>query len=149
MDYNKEIRIRPHHLLCIQGYQGYGYDNKFNQNLKEISSIILKNKNKSTPKLIISNYNDDICHHCPNLTSKNYCKNIENNEDIKLIDNNVMKKLEISETLQPNNSLTKNTYTPKEIFNLINKKISKKTDLVGICDNCSWTDKCLFFNRFE
>jgi hypothetical protein len=33
---NEVIKLRVHHLLCLQGYQGYGYDECFKKNLENI-----------------------------------------------------------------------------------------------------------------
>ncbi|WP_263641218.1 hypothetical protein [Methanobrevibacter arboriphilus] len=38
----KVIYLRGHHLLCLQGYQGYGYDDNFKKNIETIISILKK-----------------------------------------------------------------------------------------------------------
>ena len=36
------ITLRGHHLLCIQGYQGYGYSEKFTDNMDNIIEDLIK-----------------------------------------------------------------------------------------------------------
>lgn len=99
LKYNEIINIRPHHLLCINGYQGYGYDSRFRENLNLIHDITFKNKDDNrdneTPKIAIFIENDDICKYCPNLTEDNYCKNKEEPIKIESMDYNVIKKLNL------------------------------------------------------
>ena len=51
------IKLRPHHLLCTQGYSGKGYSREFVENMTEIVKSI-KNE-KVQVQLIFSE--DDIC----------------------------------------------------------------------------------------
>jgi hypothetical protein len=37
------INIRVHHLLCMQGFQGYGYNDDFATHLKNIIERFRKN----------------------------------------------------------------------------------------------------------
>ena len=64
------IKLRPHHLLCTQGYSGKGYSREFVENMTEIVKSI-KNE-KVQVQLIFSE--DDICSKCPNLSENNICK---------------------------------------------------------------------------
>ena len=34
---SEPIRIRAHHLLCMQGFQGYGYNKTFTENMTHIA----------------------------------------------------------------------------------------------------------------
>ena len=64
------IKLRPHHLLCTQGYSGKGYSKEFVENMTEIVKLI-KNE-KVQVQLIFSE--DDICSKCPNLFENNISK---------------------------------------------------------------------------
>ena len=51
-----KLVLRGHHLLCLQGFQGYGYDEDFVKNMTEIN---FSRKQKDT-LISITNENDDI-----------------------------------------------------------------------------------------
>ncbi len=53
-------RIRPHHLLCIQNYIGYGYSEEFTAHMDEICEEL-----KGDPKIVIHKGCDDVCTACP------------------------------------------------------------------------------------
>ena len=42
------IKLRPHHLLCTQGYSGKGYSREFVENMTEIVKSIKNEKSTST-----------------------------------------------------------------------------------------------------
>lgn len=126
--------LRGHHLLCIQGFQGYGYDETFIKNMDYIKSLI--NKNNIQIKVIDSD--DDICKFCPNLTKENICKDSNYNNNIKKMDNVVIKKLNLNE----------NKLDSKKLFDKINTLFKSKDDIKLVCGNCSWLDKCLWVKKF-
>ena len=59
-----KLTLRGHHLLCLQGFQGYGYDDKFVKNMSYINNL---RKSENTT-VSITNKADDICRCCPNLS---------------------------------------------------------------------------------
>ena len=85
------IKLRPHHLLCTQGYSGKGYSREFVENMTEIVKSI-KNE-KVQVQLIFSE--DDICSKCPNLSENNICKS----DTVNIIDNKVIKYFELEEKI--------------------------------------------------
>jgi len=124
------IFLRGHHLLCIQGFQGYGYSDDFIEHMKIIKSLI----EKKNTKIKVINYNDDICSFCPNLTKDNICKNISENAKIQEMDNEVINKLKLVNT----------EIDTEELFNKVNKIFNSENDITNICDKCSWLNECLF-----
>ena len=52
------LKIRPHHLMCMQMYTGHGYDCKFVLHMNEVVSKL--------DEIIIQEGCDEICTHCPN-----------------------------------------------------------------------------------
>jgi len=55
MKKNNLIYLRAHHLLCLQGYQGYGYDEKFKKNMNKVFHQLNIKNNYNDYK---NNYND-------------------------------------------------------------------------------------------
>lgn len=122
------IVLRPHHILCIQQFKGYGYNNEFVENMFNILDRINKEQ------IIIKVDFDDICKKCPNLMS-DICTS---DSEIHLLDNKVLELLNIE--------LNKPMY-----FNEINSYLSKyltENTFLKICNNCSWYKKgfCNYIN---
>lgn len=125
------VKIRAHHLLCLQGFQGYGYSKEFTRNMSHIKDELNQNP---TILLKIKTSPDSICKHCPN------CSNFKCNADatseirIREMDNLVLETLKIIEgqivSWSKIRSLTSN---------LSQKNLDK------ICGVCSWKDKCIYF----
>lgn len=78
----KMIKLRGHHLLCLQFFEGRGYDKKFIENLKNI----LKRLNRGE-KIKIVKGKDDICSACSYSSNNERCrlyKRIEEKDKIVL-----------------------------------------------------------------
>lgn len=56
--------IRGHHLLCMQHFQGYGYDERFVANLGRIIQEL--RENPASP-VLLTDTADEICRACPRL----------------------------------------------------------------------------------
>ena len=95
-----KLVLRGHHLLCLKGFQGYGYDDAFVENMADVNS---KRKLNQTT-ITLTNCADDICKACPNLKN-NLCKDIMHNNNIVQMDMEVLKKLDF-----------KKEYNSQELF---------------------------------
>ena len=113
------IKLRPHHLLCTQGYSGKGYSREFVENMTEIVKSI-KNE-KVQVQLIFSE--DDICSKCPNLSENNICKS----DTVNIIDNKVIKYFELEEKI----------YEYESLIRYIKSHITKEI-MDDICGNREW-----------
>ena len=74
-----KLVLRGHHLLCLKGFQGYGYDENFTRNMTEVN--IKRKRENVTVSLVASP--DDICCACPNLKD-GICEDEIQNERIIL-----------------------------------------------------------------
>ena len=126
-----KLTLRGHHLLCLKGFQGYGYDDKFTKNMTEVN---LKRKEKDTA-VLLTNTPDDICKACPNLKN-NICENKKQNERIIKMDNAVLEKLD-----------KKDEYSSNDLFKLIDEIFSSESSVSEICFQCKWQEKCLFYQK--
>ena len=127
------MKIRAHHLLCMQGFQGYGYSEDFTKNMAEIIEIL---QNFPKRKIEIIAGSDVICACCPYDINGTCQESQGSNEKIMSMDVKVLKKLEI-----PPGSV----FEAEEIFNIINKKLKTHLDVKEICGDCRWSEKCLWF----
>lgn len=122
--YKEILKIRAHHFLCMQGFQGYGYNSSFTENMATIIDHI---KNNCTVAIV--NYCDDICKPCSNNIN-NTCKDFEK---IKNMDDLVLEALKLN-----NNDII----STNETFKLVNETFKTIDAAYKICNNCSWKNIC-------
>ena len=127
------MKIRAHHLLCIQGFQGYGYREDFSKNMAEIIEIL---QNFPEHEIEIVTETDSICNCCPYNINGNCQESHESNEKIVSMDLKVLEKLDISPG---------SIFEAKKIFNIANNKIKTYLDMKDICGDCRWSEKCLWY----
>lgn len=128
-----KLTLRGHHLLCLQGFQGYGYDNNFIKNMTYINDL---RKNEDTIISVINNP-DDICKHCPNLQN-GICQTEKQNQEIINMDNEVLSKID-----------TTKKYESRKLFNEIANTFHTKESVKYICATCNWHEECLFYKDLE
>ena len=126
--------IRAHHLLCMQGFQGYGYSKDFERHMEMIITFL--NSNPSTEIQIVTK-TDEICSQCP-YKCKSSCNRDQNSHfRMENLDIFVIKKALLKEN---------HVYQIVEALRLVNNNIDKDS-LMEICDQCGWKNKCLFFKK--
>ena len=128
-----KLTLRAHHLLCLKGFQGYGYDEDFVKNMIKVNS----NRKLNNTTIYITNSPDDICKKCPNLKN-NICENEKQNERIIKMDNEVLKKFD-----------NKNQFSSIKLFKMINILFNTKESVSKICFQCKWQEKCLFYQNLS
>ena len=125
--------LRGHHLLCLKGFQGYGYSEDFTENMIEVNN---QRKSENTT-VCLTDSPDDICRACPNLKN-GLCEDELHNNIIVSMDNEVLKKFDASKE-----------YDAIELFEKIDKIFNTKDSVSEICFNCMWHDKCLFYQKLS
>ncbi|MEA4956106.1 hypothetical protein SDC9_03484 [bioreactor metagenome] len=151
----KIIHLRGHHILCLQGYQGYGYDENFKNNMEKIISKL--NDENSNTKVILTESADDICKFCPKLKGEMCIGDLESHENYTKEE---IKKIEISSLISNNNQKIENMdskvlkiakikkekeYEFSEIIYRANNSLKYLNDAKNICGDCKWIDKCLWY----
>ena len=126
-----KLVLRGHHLLCLKGFQGYGYSEDFVKNMIEVNA---KRKSENTT-ISLTDSPDDICKACPNLNN-DLCENKKQNKRIVEMDREVLKKIDST-----------NEFNAPELFEKIDTIFNTKESVSKICFNCSWQDKCLFYQN--
>ena len=126
-----KLKLRGHHLLCLQGFQGYGYDEKFVLNMEHINKL---RKSKDTI-ISLTDECDDICASCPNL-SNDMCENEKQNNIIKKMDSEILSKLDIDKE-----------YNALELFEEVSFKFNTLNSVQNICVGCKWNKECLFYRK--
>ena len=128
-----KLLLRGHHLLCLKGFQGYGYNQAFVENMIEISDLI---KLDST-SISLTDSADDICKACPNLKN-NICEDKTQNERITNMDREVLKKIDDSKE-----------HNATELFKKVDEIFHSMDSVSKICLNCMWSEKCLFYQKLS
>lgn len=126
-----KLVLRGHHLLCLQGFQGFGYDEDFVKNMDEINQA----RKLDDTTISITNEADDICKACPNLKN-NLCENYAQNERIISMDNEVLSKL---------NPVRE--YNSADLFKKVENTFNSKEKVNNICSKCMWHEECLFYQK--
>jgi len=127
------IKLRGHHLLCLLGFQGYGYSEDFVFNMTQINE-----KRKSKDCIItLTNEADDICSSCPNLKN-NFCENKKKNEIIVEMDNEILSHFD-----------SKRKYNSLELFKEVSLQFNTLKSVENVCNNCKWENECLFYKKLE
>ncbi len=70
MPSDRATRLRAHHLLCLLGFRGLGYDDAFVANMRRVADAYLS---PDGCQVEITDGPDDICGACPKLKG-NACK---------------------------------------------------------------------------
>lgn len=119
------IKLRPHHLLCTQGYSGKGYSTSFINNMDKVVERLRNNKDEQI-EIVFST--DCLCSECPSKEFDGVC---ENDEKVLRFDKGVIEAINLKEGI----------YSYQEI-------ITKLDDYIGggegdkrlfeICGDCEW-----------
>ncbi len=136
---NNIIKIRGHHLLCMQSFKGFGYNQTFVDNLFKVIDAIKKDESLF---LHIVAECDTICSSCPHMINKKtnnrnalVCAKDKNSEiDLRELDLNVLDKFNLDVGAIINAS---------EIYKLIREEINKNSDVFKICGSCKWLELCI------
>ena len=115
------MKLRPHHLLCTQGYRGKGYDEDFTENMTAVTAY-LRNNDNAVIEIVFST--DDICNKCPQMIGEDLCKS---NEKVKRFDKKVVEYFGIEEK----------SYVYQDIIHEINRKMTSSM-MDDICGDCEW-----------
>lgn len=126
------LKIRAHHLLCMQGYQGYGYSRSFKEHFESICQLI---RNQPDIEMLLVADNDIICEKCPNAVD-NYCQSFSQSLKIERMDLKVLEKMGL---------VAGTKSTASELFTRVNQYLQTRSDIEGICDSCQWQQKCLWY----
>lgn len=130
---SSKIKIRAHHLLCMQGFQGYGYSQGFERNLEEIIDFL--DSHPHTTLHVVAEV-DVICEHCPHQKNGSCNKSVHSNFLMENMDLMVMKNLSIK-VGQEN--------LVGDLFFKVNEVFKTQKDVEDICGKCSWSEKCSWF----
>lgn len=114
--------LRPHHILCIQGYRGKGYNDEFVSNMDEIVYLL---KNNPNHKVKLISKTDTICKHCPSNIGEGLCKF---QSKVAALDEKTLQNLSLEEDTE---------YVYDDILNYIKENLTIEK-FESICKECEW-----------
>ena len=120
-----EFSIRPHHLLCLQFFEGKGYSDDFVKNMTDIHEKLLR----ENPKINIVEGVDDICKNCPNNDGGKCAKDSVLGNDRR--------------TYEAIKDDVEQGHTWSELTEIVYKNIIHKGMLKQVCETCRWSDICM------
>lgn len=112
-------KLRPHHIVCMHGFIGEGYDHIFTENMGNTIKNILSNN-----LLEVVFHWDNICSKCPNLNNKGFCKS---EKKVRSLDQKTIELLELKEQI----------YNYNELKETLKRELTPEK-LEYICSECSW-----------
>lgn len=115
------IKLRPHHLLCTQGYSGKGYSDGFVSNMDKVVDTL---RNVPGTKIELVFNTDDLCIDCPNKLGENLCKT---QDKVESFDSKTVRYFNLEEK----------EYVYDEIVDYIDSNITEEI-LDDICEGCGW-----------
>lgn len=115
------IKLRPHHLLCTQGYSGKGYSDGFVTNMDRVVDS-LRHELGTEIQLVFTT--DDLCTDCPNKRGENLC---ETQEKVAGFDRKTVEYFGLEEK----------KYVYQDIVAYIDDNMTEEM-LADICKGCGW-----------
>ncbi|QFJ54233.1 DUF1284 domain-containing protein [Pseudobutyrivibrio xylanivorans] len=124
MTFEKQINIRPHHLLCIQKYTGHGYDGTFTNHMNNMIETL-------SDEMIVTLHEgcDDLCIACPN-NEDGKCTSLDK---VRYMDESVLKTCGLTYGY---------TSSWKSLADVAKEKIFETDEFYNICHNCEWFELC-------
>ena len=133
----KTIMIRAHHLLCMLGFQGYGYDQTFVENFKNILEIL---EEDPYYEITIVDESDILCSCCPNNHQGKCNRSSDADSKIRNIDNVLLKRIRLKSGAE---------YNYRNLINIINTTFKSIDDVEDICGGCNWREDCLWYTSLS
>jgi uncharacterized protein len=121
----KQVRLRHHHLVCMQNFVGKGYDEHFVANMRQVIEDL------RGPGAIahLEIGCDDICSCCPNRDGP-LCR-----DEVSVIgkDRSVARFLGIPERTEVDASA---------VIDHVRERMQGLDDIRSLCGECDWADLC-------
>ncbi|HOP74337.1 MAG TPA: DUF1284 domain-containing protein [Bacillota bacterium] len=133
---DEPIKIRAHHLLCLQGYQGYGYSESFVVNLERIRDLMI-----TSPDLEVQVVaeEDIVCSCCPFRCEAGCQKDQDSSHRIRSMDLKILEKLHLISGMK---------CRAQNLLKLVEATFKTYSDIQDICGHCQWEEKCLWYQKF-
>lgn len=120
----EEFRIRPHHGLCLQFFEGKGYSDEFTAHMTYVKNMLENGR-----RAIVVQEADDICSACPNRRDSGCVSD----DKVNLYDSRVMEACGLKAGRE---------MCWEEFADLVHQKIILTGKRKRICPDCQWSRIC-------
>lgn len=118
------MKLRPHHLLCIQKFTGHGYDEAFTVHMTRLVQDLSMGR-----KVILHKGCDEVCSACPNNIAGR-CKSFEK---VQMLDEGVLEACQLS--YGDNGDWS-------DISSIAKDLVFNTDEFYRICGSCEWYELC-------
>lgn len=120
------LKLRGHHLLCVHGFQGMGYDEDF---IASMAHIVDRFRNiEDDFNIQVKIDLDTVCDACPHHGEEQCEKDKESDQHVKMMDFRVIRYLQLDEN---------RWYRKSELIKRT-QDLVVPNDLDHLCAGCSW-----------
>lgn len=131
------IRLRPHHLLCVQGYRGKGYDDRFRETMGRIARALAEDPGMP---VTVTDGPDDICAACPHLRDGRCTWDEAGEESVREHDAALLAAFGIGDgDLTAIRDVAERVATDAGVWAVVAR----------YCRPCPWVSDCAFARGFE
>jgi hypothetical protein len=127
------ITLRPHHLFCVLGFRGKGYNPEFTENMGRISKMV-KADDRLPIKVCFGP--DDICALCPHLKDGKCSWGEAGEEVVQEHDMALVRAFGLEEG---------KVVTTAKLLSVLKSSKSVREVVFSKCDSCPWKQDCGFF----
>ena len=120
------MKLRPHHLLCVQKYTGSGYDDAFAANME---SLIRQLATCPDTAVTLAEGRDDLCAACPHMAGGR-CASEEN---VNRLDRGVLEACGFS---------AGETRSWSALARTAREQVLEKNTFEKVCGCCEWFELC-------
>jgi len=120
--------IRGHHLFCILGFRGLGYDRRFVKNMGGVVTIL---KERPDEELILTDRCDVICSACPHNTDGRCGKRPGCEAVVQKADRAVLTRLGLR---------VGDRRTARQVYQCVATRVSLMDIERGLCLDCEWRE---------
>jgi uncharacterized protein len=121
-----DLLLRPHHGLCIQFYEGKGYNENFTKKMDELIQLVQENPNT---QIQLHSDVDVLCQACPN----NIVSRCITYEKVKRFDEMVLSYCDL---------YFGEKISIQDFLHLVKEKILDEGIQPSICSDCEWYYIC-------
>jgi hypothetical protein len=120
------MKLRPHHLLCVQKYTGSGYDDAFAANME---SLIRRLAACPDTAVTLTEGRDDLCAACPHMAGGRCASE----EKVNRLDRGVLEACGFS---------AGETRSWSALARTAGEQVLETDMFEKVCGDCEWFDLC-------
>ncbi len=131
------ISLRPHHLLCLKGFQGKGYSEIFVRNMTALAGRLEKDPDQAVRIQLEA---DDLCLFCPHCSAVDTCDSGDNCGRAGKCDHDD-KVRQIDLRAAGAFGITSGTHRYSDLRRAADRNYTEQT-IKEVCADCQWAGIC-------